>query len=82
MYQQDKTQTWDEMKNDSTSDVLYMKCEMYEGTIQTIAVMLDKLKEQINRYNHGRVLSAYVEDIIETIRFAETGTLVFKAGEH
>ena len=38
MYQ-DEVQTWKETICDSQSDILYGKCELYEGTIQTIATI-------------------------------------------
>lgn len=77
MYQNDN-QSWKEMTYDSMSDVLFSKCELYEGTLQTISIMLNKLKEQIEKFNHGPVLDKYIDDILQVIDYAETGNLVIR----
>lgn len=77
MYQ-NNNQSWKEMTYDSMSDVLFSKCELYEGTLQTVSIMLNKLKEQVSIFNHGPVLDKYIEDILQVIDCAETGSLVIR----
>ena len=77
MYQ-NNNQSWKEMTYDSMSDVLFSKCELYEGTLQTVSIMLNKLKEQVGIFNYGPVLDKYIEDILQVIDYAETGSLVIR----
>lgn len=83
MYQ-DEVQTWKETICDSQSDILYGKCELYEGTIQTIATMLKRLKRELRtmpKEDICEITFKRLSDILDTIEFAETGKLVFKVGE-